>query len=565
MGLKNINQFEQHAEKIVLGVAAAGALFMGYLSMQTVTIPGASGMGVGPSEVEPAIKAEIDKMDAKRSALEATPLKPFRLDFVQEYQNKSSGKPLDDAIVALKIPVFSPSNVPLGQSNELPPPTVQAVIPAAALPELVHAEAIQVAVAPPQIDPATGQPMALQPGKEYVTQTKNVVVIDGWAPVGKMVLEMVKQQDAKKRFVPEVQRGMVYRVRVLRQELLPNGTWSKDEEIKPAKGCPAPTATLDANMPDGVLPDKMTEIEAQFQLIMLPTYYVDAQGVPVQPPIVARPIPKQIDDETTSLHNDIESARTPGGILRSTTTAPAVVTSASPTTLPSSADQIKTREVQPFTFWDDSVQADHTYRYRVQLQEVNPGFGWKWGLAKPELKAEPFIPVKDEGFVAVPGVIVVHSDIAFFIRGSNLGPSNGISGRIFKQESGRWYWSEFSVQNGMNIAAQINLGPNNFKEVDTKFALVDFQQSGNNLHVILKDPSGNLVTREVPEDWRRPENDALFNKAKEGAAAAAAVAATAPAPVMDMTSPTTQGRSGAATRGGTTPPTRGAIPVPVRP
>jgi hypothetical protein len=206
-------------------------------------------------------------------------------------------------------------------------------------------------------------------------------------------------------------------------------------------------------------------------------------------------------------------------------------------TLPA-ADQIKAREVQPFTFWDESVLPDHTYQYKVQVQEVNPGYGWTLGLANPALKTEPYIPVKDTGFVAVPGVVVVNSDMAFFIRGSN-GPPDSISGRIYKQENGRWYVAEFTAQNGMSIGGQINLGPNNVKDVDTKFALVDVQLLGNNVHVILKDPAGNLVTREAPDDFRRPQNDILYSKVKAAAAAATMAAATEPTavPVTPTTGP----------------------------
>ena len=529
MGLKNINIFEQHVEKIVLLVAAAGAVFMGYLALQKVTIPDTD---VGPSDVEPRIKAEIAQMDRKRDDLERQgPPKVAYIDYVQDYKNKSSGQPLE------------------------------------ALPELVHAEALQLAVAEPKIDPLTGLPAALAAGTQYVTQIRNVVVIDGWVPVGRMVLDMIKETDNKKKFTADVQRGLVYRVRVLRQELQSNG-WTKDwEEVKPAKGSAAPTVVYDTTMPPGALPGKIAEIDGQFQQIQLPTFYVDALGVAVPAPILARPIPKPISDENAKLHNDLEAARA-GAVagIRFVTTAPAILPGAAGVTgtqpagemLPT-VDQIKLREVQPFTFWDESVQPDHTYQYKVQVQLVNPGFGWTWGLANQALKNEPCIPVKDEGFVAVPGAVVVHSDLAFFIRGSN-GPAGGINGRIYKQENGRWYYSEFSVPNGMNVGGQLNLGPNNYKDVDTKFALVDVQTLGNTAHVILKDPSGNLVTREAPDDFRKPENDDLYNKAKAAAAAAATMAA-ATEPAAAPVTPTTP------TRGGTTPvtPTRGVTPVPVNP
>jgi hypothetical protein len=402
---------------------------------------------------------------------------------------------------------------------------------------MLRAELLQLAVADKVS--TDGQVVAPPEGRQWSTQTLNVVVIDGWIPVGSMELEMAKQKDENKRLTPGVQRGVVYRVRVLRRELLPNGSWTKDEEVAPAKGSPAPADLLPKSVTDDELPTRMNEIEGQLQWIQLPNYYVKAAGEPVAPPILKKPVPKAIADEMTKLKSDLEAAKSGGGAGAGRTVAlpgttgmvgtpgtgaPAGGTGEAAPEL--TVASIAKLNVQPFTFWDDSVKPDHTYKYSVQIQFVNPGFGWRWGLEKPELKTQQVIPVGSEKIVAVPGQpITVHSDIAFFIQGPNFGTAGGVSGRLYRQDNGRWYWTSFSTQNGMNIAAPMSIGGQTV-DVDTNFALVDSQTSGNNTHVILKDPSGNLVTRDSVEDWKRPDNDMLWNKVKEGAAAAAATATT---------------------------------------
>lgn len=534
MALKNINVFEQHVEKIVLAVAAAGAIFMGYLATQKITLT--NNPDVGPKDVESSVSAAIQQLDAGRQKRENEPdPQPSIPDFIGSYNSVAGGQPLDKALLSSAMPDFGPHNL---QPQLIQGPTeesVASVVPAPPAPELVHAEALQLQVCVnPPADPTTGVPSA--PGvlvtvpadRQLVTVTKNVVAIDGYIPVGKFALDMIKEQDSKKRFTPDVQRGLVYRVHVFRRELLPNGSWSKPEPVTPAKGAAAPAELLTTTMADGDLPARMNDIDAQFQLIQLPPYYVDANGQPVQPPIIARPLPQAIADETAKLHNDIQSAQlgtVPGGFRPiAPTPVPGATTAPGPTTLPSTPDQIKTLEVQPFAFWDDSVKSDHSYKYSLQVQVVNPGFGWKWGLAKKDLKLVPVLPPDNDGIVDVPGIIVVHSDLAFFIRGTELS-SNRIGGQIFKQVNGRWYSTSFSVDKGMDIQAPMNTGGAESETVDTKFAIVDYQDSNRNVHVILKDPTGNLVTRDSSDDWSRPERTDLSGKVESGRAAAA----TAPA------------------------------------
>jgi hypothetical protein len=374
---------------------------------------------------------------------------------------------------------------------------------------------------------------------------------------------MLKVPNLKDRFTQDVIRGIVYRVRVQRQDM--SGGKAGWEDLPPAKGAPAPADSLSPTMPEGELPGKIAEIDSQFQWIQLPPFYVDALGQPVPPPILGKSIPPRIAAENAQLHADIEAARTnlqSAGGPRLTAAPGVAATGPADTALPTTMEGIRALDVQPFTFWDDSVKPDHKYRYQVKIELVNPAFGWKWGLAPNQAvtKLDPVIPLKDSGFVAVPEQVVVHSDLAFFIRGTGVG-NTGITGPLFKQEGGRWYSTSFSVPRGMNIAASLTIAGKT-QEVDTKFTVVDYQESGSNVHVILKDPNGNLVTRDSADDGAKIELNDLMDKVRQGAA----ITATAPA----------EGTSGTPGRGTATPPTRGTTvnppatsrgttPVPVRP
>src|SRR3954463_3133660 len=92
MGVQNINFFEQHVEKIVLGVAAAGAVFMGYLAMQPISIPNAAGAPVTASTVEKEISDELDRVTEGQKKLDPNPT-PKVSDHVGEYRALASGQP----------------------------------------------------------------------------------------------------------------------------------------------------------------------------------------------------------------------------------------------------------------------------------------------------------------------------------------------------------------------------------------------------------------------------------------------------------------------------------------
>jgi hypothetical protein len=571
MGIKNINVFEQHVEKIVLGLAAVGVLAMGYLAAQPVGFTDESSRKdpkpfIGPNDVEKVINDDIKALDEQRYKLEQQGRpRPDMPDFPRDYRQLSSGQPVESWVLGARFPEFGPRGLTPNAGTITVGPDMLCVIPDPPSPEFVRATLRSIAVAPQVVGP-NGQAVPPPAGKVWDTETRNVVVVDGWIPVGQMVLQMAKVTDRDKRFSPDVQRGIVYRVHVQRQDVTA-GRRTPWEDVPPSKGAPAPAESLSTTMPDGDLPNRITDIDSQFQWIQLPPYYVDAQGQPIQPPILSQPIPEKIAAETNQLRNDIDNERNrqaAGPGYRPLTVTPTPGTAPGDAKLPSTMEALRALEVQPFTFWDDAIKPDHTYQYRVQIQLVNPGFGWKYGLDPKQTagKLDPVIPLTDSYVVAQESV-VVHSDLAFFVIGK-FGTGSGINGQIFKQENGRWYYTSFSALKGMNIAAPMTIGGQS-QEVNTKFAVVDYQDDGENVHVILRDPSGNLVTRDSAADVHNREKDDLMERVRQGVAAAAT--STAPADATTITPlPPTTGRSNPITPVPVNPPTsrRGPTPVPVR-
>jgi hypothetical protein len=571
MGVKNVNFLEQHVEKIVLGVAVAGAAFMGYLSLQPVSIEGATGVPVRPDNVEKVIADELRKVQLAQDKLSANP-SPKVENYLARYNSQAQGQPLDATLVASAVPLFGPRNMPLSPVESVTT-DYQIVAPAPVGPEKdkdpektplenrvlrAQVNVVQVNTTPPQVD-ANGLPIPLEAGKLLLTSGVTVAVIDGYVPVGEMLLDMLNTQnkDFRKAVPPALQKAVVYRIEVSRQEQLPGAAgWSEFKVVPLPKGAIPPVdIAWDASSD---LAQRMADVEANFKQIMLPDFYRREDGIPLAPPILTRPLPRTIDEKIQSLTRELDAARNAGmrlnpgaapGFMTPTATA------ASGTLLPTTVEQLRTLPVQPFTVWDETVLPDHKYKYQVEVKLVNPVFGLP-GAANKKLQAQPLLTL---GPVAIPGQVVVHSDIAFFIQyvgdiaGAN---SRAISGKIYKQDNGRWYNVGFSSPIGTPVDAKMTLSAG-YTLVDTKFTVVDFQLTPKGAHVILRDPTGTLVTREIPDDWNKKERTELDDRVRvDAAAAVAAVAATATAPAMPMVT------TGPATRGAPVTP---RTPVPVTP
>jgi hypothetical protein len=515
MGVSNVNVFEKHVEKIVLGVAAAGALFMGYLATQPITVPAPAGVTspsggseLGPADIEKAISDQLNKLESQQNSLpQPNPKIP---NYPEKYHQLAVSNPLPDDVSAVAVAGFGPKNLqPRMIDIEDGGHDLAWVAPSPVAPEFVHIEARQDQVAAVPIDAANPVPAGMQ----VQTRTQNSVIIDGYVPVGKMLLEML--QDKYKDIIAQqgVQRALIYRVSVERQEQTPSG-WSEWKAVPSTKAAPTPTNIPFGTMKDGDLPANMDIVDNEFKQIVIPDFYQDGQGIAITPPIIARPVPVPVAEESRKLQEEIDALKAPNGFRAATPVATAPSTQ--PTTMPSDLVALKSLAVVPFTFWDDTVLPNRTYRYRLEIQLVNPTYGWKWGLKDPRMKT---VPILSTGKITISQPVTVLSDIAFFIRPSISG--NVVDGRVYKQLNGKWYLGEFSAQPGQYISASVQLlnEPGNpRKEVDTGFMLVDaIGDKEKGVKVILKDPSGNLISRDA--DFNNPDNARLYEASQKLTAA----------------------------------------------
>lgn len=527
MGVKNVNFFEQNVEKIVLGVAAAGALFMGYLAVRPITIPVPSGLSspsgseeLKPSEIEDLIEGQLRKVEAQQQQLpDPNPVIP---PYLERYRKVAVGDPLEVAIANPAVTSFGPKNLsPKAVNIEGTDTKIQWATPAPVAPEYLRVEARQDQVAAVAIDPANPIPAGMQ----VQTRTLNSVVIDGYVPLGKMMAEML--QDKYKDIIAQqgVQRAQVYRIAVERQEQLPTG-WSEWKAVPPTKASLQPTEVNWGVMKDGDLPATMDLIDNEFKQIVIPDFYQDGQGIVIAPPILSRAVPEKILQETKTLQDLIDQHKAPTGFRPVTPTpmtpvvpgAPGAATQ--PTTLPADAPTLKALAVVPFTFWDETVQSNHIYRYRVEIQITNPTYGWQWGLKDQKMKT---VPILSTGKVLIPTPVKVLADTEFFISVSSIDSADvAVSGMIFKQNNGKWYQGSFNALRGQKISAPITLADeaNKTIEVDTGYTVVDSIARRDESRVILKDPAGNLIALDPRVDWNRPEKQNLLDKVQQRRAAA---------------------------------------------
>jgi hypothetical protein len=564
-----MNLFEKHVEKIVLAVAAAGALYLGYLAFQPVTLPNSD---VRVEDVENKLADQIRAMkateDTNRSKIPAVPSPQF----ATSYQQLIRDQPLRNELVNANLPPFAPVGLALNGTPNAPngPNAVtegdyKVVTPAPVPPELITAKAWQQPVA--DISPNTPgvPPTTPVPGAALPTRDQNAVVIQGYLPVSIMLADMARQKPQDKTALPPaLQHVSIYRIEVQRRQRTNSG-WSDWTRVTPTKASPQPVDITWSDLPQPAdVPTLMNQIDSQFKQIVLPDFYPGPQGAPNPPPILVAKtaLPKEVTDRIKQLTDDLTKATNapPGAGPRlpafSIPTFSAPTFSAAPSfagtandpaasiadddpqqaqqaqqpTVTVSAPTLNNQVLLPFCFWDETVETDHTYQYQVQVRYLNPTYGWIYGLKDPSMKDKPTL---DSKWVLVPNPVVVNPDMRFFIM--NAGINRGgqsVSVRVYKRTAGKWYWGEFTSQPGMPIAGQIPLvdqKPIVNVPVETGYTVVDVSGTPNSsdAHVVLLETAtSKLTTRETQVDRLDPENAQLY---KDSAQRIVTAPATLPA------------------------------------
>jgi len=557
MAIKGVNMFEQHVEKIVLALAVAAAAYMGYAALQKPVIEGTE---VGPGDVEPSIATSLSNLKNK-AGIDPPALPP--VDFPKSYRELSQSSPIDDAskgiqIVNAAVPMFGPRNLPLTAAGPSESGTGQfsLIAPDPVAPEDVQVQLWEGLVTDAAPAAGDGAAPAAGGGKNVQTRDQSAAVIEGFIPVGQMVVQMGKVAQDRNRVreaIPENWRfADIYRIRVQRRERTPTG-WGDFKDVPATKATTPPTPMDFSGMVSSDVPPAARTVEKEFKQIALPNFYPDGAGAATPPPILSRQPDKKILDETTKLQNDMQNLTSGGGAPGVAPEAGGGGAAAPGAAFPADAEAIRKLPVVPFTFWDETVQPNHVYQYQVEVDFLNPLYKWTLGLQNPAIGNQEVLTT---GWVTIPTPVVVNSDLAFFIHGSG-GPSGGsasptVTTRVYKKSNGKWYWSDFTTPLGTTISGQIPLvdKPNNAMiDVDTGFTIVDadVNPNGNDVHVILKDTNGDLISRDSAIDREDPNDKDLYNKVVKRQ-------------VATSTAPATQPGEGSATQPS---PTRGtAIPRP---
>jgi hypothetical protein len=533
MATERINPLEQHVEKIVLAVAAAGALYLGSLAIYPVTIDH-SGQKVAAGEIEDELDKEISTLEENREANEKIAPVVKLENFVDRYQNLVKNQPLDPKLFAAVPKYFAPANLPVGAGSLGPTvdETYALVVPRPVAPEFVSAEVRQQPVAANTIP---GQPVQPPPPETILpTRDVNAVLVEGYIPVGKMRAEMAAVKDPKQRLPSEgdlnLRQAVVYRVEVRRQERSGAG-WTDWKLVEPTKASLPPTDIDWASItPDDAQARRMDDVSREAKQILMPDWYYDEKGQLIQPSIVTKPpadLPrrvKQLQDEEARANGTNPTAATPiptagfnrpapGGIPGEELIDSGMTEGGTPQSLAPEALNTKTQPLVPFAFWDETVEPGHEYRYQVRVRYVNPVFQWRYGLKDKEMAK---LPTLDSEWVSVPNPVTVNADLAFFVMSGGRG-ANTASFRIFKRTAGRWYQTGAEVPIGTNVAGIVRvIGERPTPtpvEVDTGWRVVDIASQPTE-RVVLIDGSGKMITREPAADRDDPNYIKLQQEAK---------------------------------------------------
>lgn len=553
MAVKGVNKFEEHVEKIVLAAAAAGAVFMAYLAFQPVTIDGTD---VGPKDVEPRLADQLGKLKGAADRVAASQPHVPDLQYPQEYVKLAQSDPIDDPkehiqIVSAAVPNFGPRNSPLAPSTVGPVLEGKVVAPDPVAPEDLSAELWEGVVANPLPLGPDGKPVATQPGSVLATHDQSAAVVEGFIPIGEMRVQLEKLATDPERGIREQQLRTpeIYRIKVQRRERTANG-WGDWADVQPTKAATPPTPVDWKNTGAGDIPNVLQVTDNEFKQIVIPDFFPDANGVPIPAPILSRQPSQQIKSETSNLQSDLQKAVSAEGGAAAPAAPPPPPPAAGPGTaapaFPADAKSLQALGVVPFAFWDDTVVPGHVYQFRVEVDFVNPLYQYNtMGLAKPALRDVPVLAAthkdengKDTPWWTISTPVRVNSDLAFYIQGTGLGAPTGgtstpVTARVFKKNNGKWYWNDFNSRPGEEITGQIrlvNTPGNPSMQVNTGYTLVaaDLSEGGSNVHVVLKDPLGNLETRDSTVDKDDPNNRALQARSEKLQAATSTAPAAQP-------------------------------------
>ncbi len=504
MNVKNLNPLERHVEKIVLAVAVAGAVYIGYLSTQPITVPETD---VKAGDVEQKVTQAVEHLQQVRAEVaKRSDLTPRLKSYVDEYTTIMSRQPLRPELVATNaIPQFAPlqESITPGDIDAPGPHDMQVVTPVVPLPKNLTATSTRatVAIVPPPA-PGTDAPPPPTPGTlppGAVVKDLNWVTISGRIPMADFIAEMNDPAlQPNQKLATAVQRSVLYRVEVQRRART-NGTWSSWENIAPTKANGDPISIDWTPLSDNDVVTQVAALDNAFRKIAEPDFYTLANGQPIIPAILTKPDPTATKPAVKPL-----TPPPPQQPVDVDNPTPAPATPAAP-----GMPDLTTLRQQPnipFWFYDENVSPNQEYQYQVRLVMFNPTYRFPSGLKDPKMKDLPTIA---SNWLVVPGTVTVNSDMYFFVD-SGIGSAASstattkVGFRIFKWTNGNWYSTQGTAQPGMPVTGSVRLFDkgNALVEVPTGFTLVDVLPgtAGSELTAVLLSPTQELVTRNSKSD-----------------------------------------------------------------
>jgi len=515
MKVKNLNPMERHVEKIVLGVAVAGAGYLAYAGLQPTKLDNPD---IEVTAVESKIEQAVASVEASAKRLENTPL--VRKAPVNVNIDPNTRLPKE---LIVQAPRFAPLQRSASAATQAGPQDTTIVLTPYPVPAPVNVEVTvgRGVIIPGQKGP-DGQPIAVAPGALAPEPLDvNFARIAGYFPESEFRAMLTREGNPaqKTKPLPQDRQQLLayYRVEVERRtrSVTGVGQW---QPVAATKAVP-PQQSFDLT---GVPYEQAREVALLLQRpevvhnTLQPTFYADVMLPPV-PAAPARAVP------AGGGGRPVAGGVGAPGVGGARPVAPAIPPAgegfeSSPVAAGGGAPGSLTPSANPayslFWFFDETVVPGEAYEYRTRVVMFNPTYGFdpRIGLDKDELRSKPFIA---SNWVAA-GNVEIKGNLHFFFSSSSMS-NNSASVRIYKFTLGRWQAADFSANPGSVVGTTARATRTGLTvDFSTGYTVVDVIPVGSgNFRVVLLSPSGELVSRTTGADQAssdRREIDDEFNK-----------------------------------------------------
>ncbi|MEI7767267.1 MAG: hypothetical protein WCJ97_07500 [Phycisphaerae bacterium] len=564
MKVKNVHPLERHAEKLVFGLAVAGAAYLGLTSMisQPVVVEFKNQV-LTPAEVEEKVGAALrdlqntaketeKKLDALKAASSTS-----RTDFVKKYR-ASKESPLPRELLA-SVADFGPTKYSVNPGIEKPV-GIAVTFTVPKLPALVNPRLLSgpkdgrvVVSAPGPVGP-TGTPTTVKQGITYVQVAADLPVLtlrEQMLGVG-----IVAPNEA----LPVELTGNphILKLEVQRQERLSDGSWSTWAAVTPRLNTSANLPPLTNITDSATAGEYLLAANKLIGPMLRPAFYTldnDTKvwalpPAPVKDSATAKQlenlrafsvkvntewqgeVPKKYFDQlrilgVTPLLNDrIYIPQDPMGPSDGDTgpaaapidSTPRSTKTTTPGGLPVGSEltnaQLLAQSSVPVWIFDDTIKPDGEYRYQLRYMVFNPTYKLPeyWKLTEDGARTRPVLTAP---WAITEASYRVPPDAYVFIDGFQPDRER-VSVSLFKWMEGQWYM----VPETVNVGATLNLTRNypNGNKVDylTNYRVVDILHPNpsrpQDVVVVFETADGKLLTRSSRADAADPRREELVKR-----------------------------------------------------